>query len=285
MQVHWTVFQAAGQSVEAQVFSPDSPNIESVILFCPGFPGVGAGIFEQRHAAALVECGYNLIVLRHNGTRLDGPHAPLMVNNAARLMAARKAGQTHLGNGPSTVQDWLLEPLTALKAISRVYKKIIIIGNSFGALSALWSLTSDGADMAQVRHILLMAGAQGIAEEGSPFDAMRIWKPEYLIVPRITDKVSLDPPQNIVATLKTLYRDLPERVKKLPESIRLTYLVVAKDELFNIEDSNRFRTAIGGRGDVVIDTIDRAYPESLLLAHDMPDYPTENLLELLKESS
>ena len=282
MRVSWTVYQSGSHSVEAQVFAPDTPDNAKAILFCPGFPGVGAGVFEQRHAAALAEAGYNLIVLRHNGTRLDGPHAPLMINNAARLMKGRRNGHTHIGGGPSTVQDWLLEPLTALKVISGIYQDIIVIGNSFGALSSLWSLTEKDADLDQVRHILLLAGAQGIAESDHAFNAMRIWKPEFLTVPRITDKVSLDAPDSIVSTLARVYRELPARVMTLPESIALTSLVVARDELLHIEDSRRFQAAIGGRGHIVIDNIDQAHPAYNLMAHDMPDFPAEDLLELLE---
>ncbi len=52
MKVTWHKFDG----VEAQVFEPDAGS-SAAILFCPGFPGMGATIFEQRHAAALVEEG------------------------------------------------------------------------------------------------------------------------------------------------------------------------------------------------------------------------------------
>ena len=136
MIVRWRVFKSGGQLVEAQVWEPAQPT-DKCILFCPGFPGAGATVFEQRHAAALADAGYALMVLRHKGTRLDGPHAPGMVNNASRL--AR--GGTHIGGGPATIDEWLQEPLTALHVLAGEFTHIDILGNSFGALSSLWSLT------------------------------------------------------------------------------------------------------------------------------------------------
>jgi pimeloyl-ACP methyl ester carboxylesterase len=281
MRVSWAVLKSDDRQVEAQIFEPDN-STSNLILFCPGFPGAGATLFEQRHAASLVAAGYALAVLRHAGTRLDTPFAPMMVNNAERLMLGRKNGDTHLGGGPSTVQDWLCEPLTALKNLSTRYENVFVIGNSFGALSSLWSLTESAAPLAKIRHLILLAGAQGV-DDGSENGIMRIWKPEYLTVPRITEKVTLNKPDDIVATLRECYQNLPGRVKNLPDSISLTYLVVEKDELLHLSDTEHFRAAINGRGSIIIDDIDQPHHEQGLLAHDTPDYPTENLLALMAD--
>lgn len=279
MRVSWHSFEARGRRAEAQLWAPDAGS-RRLILFCPGFPGVGATLFEQRHAATLVQAGYEIAVLRHAGTRLDSPSAPLMINNALRLSQARAAGETLLGGGPSCVADWLYEPLTALEALAPRYQHIVVIGNSFGALSCLWSLTEEGAPVAAVRHILLMAGAQGACADGGKTDVMRIWRPEFVGHPLVTGKVALEDPQVLVETMGRVYRDLPGRAAGLPAGIGLTYLVVAQDELLRLSDTEAFRAALGGRGTVVIDDIDRAYPDHHLMAHEMPDYPTEMLAAL-----
>lgn len=278
MRVSWAVLSSAGRKVEAQIFTPDQKSNRTV-LFCPGFPGMGAVHFEQRHAAALVEHGYDVIVLRHGGTRFDGPHAPIMVNNGFRMLQARKRGDTHIGGGPSSIDEWLMEPHTALNSINDSYESIAVIGNSFGALAAMWSLTSAGIAHDKITHLILQAGAQGIEA------LMRIWKPEYLLMPRVTDKVALNDPNDIVATLKNLYTVLPDRMKSLPAAIDLTYVVVARDEILTLRDTEDFRQAIGGRGRVILDDYDQAYPDYNLMAHDMPDYRTEDLLAILNPAS
>lgn len=282
MHAHWTVFQDGDNHVEGQIFEPEQPT-DKVILFCPGFPGMGAVHFEQRHVATLTQEGYAVVVLRHCGTRLDSPNAPAMVNNGARLRHGRQNNQTHLGGGPSTVEYWLSEPLIALKTLTNVYQDIYVLGNSFGALSSLWSLTTPGAPLEKVRHLILVAGAQGTIVEDPAQDIMRIWRPEYLEVAKITDKVTLASPESTVAALKHCYEELPDRTWLLPPAIKMTFLVVANDELMNRGDAEKFQAEIGGRGLIVMDELDKPYYEHGLLAHDMPDYPTENFLALLKE--
>ncbi len=70
-------------------------------------------------------------------------------------------------------------------------------------------------------------------------------------------------------------------MKGLTDRIRLKYLVVTRDELLHLSDTEEFQAAIGGCGEIVIDDIDQGYPDHGLLAHDMPDYPTEKLLEIM----
>ncbi|MFN3827533.1 MAG: hypothetical protein ACK4NR_07905 [Micavibrio sp.] len=282
MRVHWTVFEDGDKHVEGQIFEPEHET-GKVILFCPGYPGMGAVHFEQRHVATLAQEGYAVVVLRHCGTRLDSPSAAAMVNNGARLRHARKHSQTHLGGAPSSVAYWLEEPLIALKTLTNVYEDIYVLGNSFGALSSLWSLTSADAPLSKVRKLFLVAGAQGILSADPESDIMRIWKAEYMTVPRITDKVSFLSVEDDIATLRQTYEVLAERTKALPSAIDLSYIVVSQDEILKPADTERFRDAIGGRGTVIVDDLDKPYYDYNLMAHDMPDYPTENFLALLKD--
>lgn len=276
MKVAWEKFDGC----EAQVFAPDA-GAHAAILFCPGFPGMGGTVFEQRHAAALTDEGFAVWVLKHKGTKLSGAMAPVMVNNSSRLMAGRKIRETHIGGGPATIEEWLAEPLKALGVLHTAYDSIHVIGNSFGALSALWSLTEKNAPLERVKSLLLYAGAQGV-NDGSDDSIMRIWQPEFLMASRITDKVTLNDPFDVVARLNVVNRDLPERVKSLPEHIAITYLVVERDEILRLSDTEKFKEAIGGRGTVVVDTEDHAWPEYGLLAHDTPNYKTEDLLGLIR---
>jgi len=272
MKVTWHKFNG----VEAQAFEPDA-GAQSVILFCPGFPGMGATIFEQRHAAALTDEGFAVWVIKHKGTRLTGAMAPVMVNNASRL----QQGGTHIGGGAARIDEWMVEPFKALKVLSTAYENIHVIGNSFGALSALWSMTQPAAAIHRVKSLLLYAGAQGIDDETED-SIMRIWQPAFLMAERITEKVELNDPFDVVATINEVYRDLPERVRDLPKSIAMTYLVVERDEILRLADTEKFDKAIGGRGDIVIDTDDHAWPNHGLLAHDTPNFKTKDLLELIR---
>jgi pimeloyl-ACP methyl ester carboxylesterase len=283
LHTRWQTYKYEGRTVEGQLWEADKPSGRAV-LFCPGFPGRGGTVFEQRHAHAIVDAGYSLIVLRHNGIIMNGPDAPFMINNSGRLQHGRRNGETHLGGGPSTMEAWLWEPFTALGALTLHYDDILVIGNSFGAASMLWSVTRPNAPLDRVRSLICLAGAQGIADDPMT-GIMRIWTPALLSTPLFWEKIALDPPAAISATMAKAYAELPALVKKLPERIAMKYLVVMADEILRPSDAEAFKAAIGGRGEIVTDSIDRAYPSAGLLAHDMPDYPSDRILALLKDSS
>jgi len=276
MRVHWQTFEDDGQIVEAQVFRPDAPSTR-LILFCPGFPGLGATIFEQRHAAELAEHGYDVVVIKHAGTRLDSGFAPMAVNNASRL----RQGGSHLGGGASNLAKWLNEPAVALKNLHVNYDDIAVIGNSFGAVAALWSMTMGGAPIQNIKHLLLMAGAQGI--DNGPTGIMRIWNAGLLASAVIAQSISVGTPDDIIETMRRAYADVNARAASLSDHIDLKYLVVSNDELLSLSDTEAFKAEVmQGRGEIVIDDIETAYPIIGLSAHYTPNYPTDKLLELIQ---
>lgn len=263
------------------MFEPETPT-QKAILFCSGLPGMGATVFEQRHAAALCDHGYCVLVIKHKGARLTGAFAPCFINNASRLMEGRAKNESHLGGGAANIQEWLDEPRHVLNVISVKFKNVYMIGNSFGAISALYALTCDNVDLSNIKSVLFLAGAQGVWVDGDEMGIARIWKPAYLAMPHITQKVEILDPVGACARLREVYLELPEKVKVLPEHIKLTYLVVAQDEILRLADTQAFQAVIGGRGKIVMDTDDHAWPEAGLMAHDTPNFKTEDLIGLIE---
>ncbi|NBX65652.1 MAG: hypothetical protein EBQ96_01485 [Proteobacteria bacterium] len=280
MRVEWHIFREDGQVVEAQIWEPDTPS-RKLVLFCPGFPGRGGTMFEQRHAAAFVEHGHTVCVIKHAGTRFDGADAPFMINNGARLMKARKEGHSHVGGGPSTISAWLNEPLIALKKLEKNFSHIDVIGNSFGALSALQMVLDERAPVDNIKSLLLLAGAQGVDED--PFNGiMRLWTPVTLSLPVIWEKIELDNAVSICSVLKDTYAQIAARGRDMPKHINLSYLVVENDEILRLSDTEDFKHKImGGRGHILLDKDSCAYPSFGLMAHDTPDLTTEKLMEIL----
>ena len=276
MKVSWHKFDG----VEAQVFEPDNGS-NAVVLLCPGFPGLGATMFEQRHAAAFVAEGYAVYVIKHKGTRLNQPMSPVMINNAARLFEGRQKDETHIGGGPATIEEWFSEPLRALKVLHTAYDSIHVIGNSFGAVSALWSLSEKDAPVSKVKSLLLWAGAQGV-DDGTENGIMRIWQAAFLMDARITDKVTLNDPFDIVESFRGVYAILPERTKNLPAHIQISMLVIERDEILRLADTQAFHKAIGGRGNITVNTEEKGFMEHGFMAHDSPMLKTEDLLGLIR---
>ncbi len=275
MRVTWQKFDW----VEVQIFEPEKES-KKAILFCPGLPGMGATVFEQRHAAALCDHGYAVYVIKHKGARLTGAFAPSYINNASRLMEGRIKGETHLGDGAANIQEWLDEPIHVLNVIADKFENIHVIGNSFGAISALHALATKTYN--SIKTVLFVAGAQGVWVDDNENSISRIWKTDYLSMPHITQKVDILDSVGACERLREVYLELPEKVRALPEHIGMTYLVVAQDEILRLTDTQAFQAAIGGRGTIVMDTIDHAWPEAGLLAHDTPNYRTEDLIKLIE---
>jgi len=266
---------------EAQVFEPEAGAREAIV-FCPGFPGMGAAIFEQRHAAALVAEGYAVYVIHHKGTRLNRALSASSVNNGWRWQQALEAGETHLGGGPVRMEELLDEPQGVLKDMEGLYESIHVVGNSFGALAALKSLTEEGAAIDSVRSIVLLAGAQGVDDGTDECVMNRVWKAAYMELPAITDQIEVADTQNAIETLRDIYNALPGRVlKNLPESIPLFYVVVEKDEILRLQDTLDFQKAIEGRGEIIMD-YDEGWPSHGLTPHYTANYRTSSLLKLIR---
>jgi len=212
----------------------------------------------------------------------DDPATEFVLQGDGRLMKARQKGETHLGGGPSTMAAWLKEPQIVLDALRNAFARIDIIGNSFGAVAALWSLTQEDAPLDKIQSLLLYAGAQGV--DTDPMQGiMRVWNPMFLAAPAIAERIEIDAPMTASMTMKDAYAHIAAKSGDLPAHINLKYLVVTADEILKVSDSEDFRdTVMKGRGEIILNTTCRAYPAHGLLAHDTPDYPTEKLMELLQ---
>lgn len=272
----WQIFDG----VEVQVFKPVMPSREA-ILFCPGFPGAGAALFENAQAQNIVNAGYSLYVIHHKGTRTDAPQmSEFSINNADRLAQAMEKGEKHLGGGAATMDELLIEPLPVLKRLCNAFKAVHVIGNSFGALSALWSLTEKYAPRDKIGALILLAGAQGI-DDGSEDCIMRIWKKEFIEKPVVAMQLDMPNTDAAIASIQRTYKELPGRVMEgLSEHIRLTYITIKADELLKVSDTMAFRAAIGGRGDMVIDAEEKG--NDTFGAHYTPNLKTEDLLQLVR---
>lgn len=85
-------------SVEAKAYLPKVPN-ERLIVYAPGSPGGDCKTFEAKHAKALVEAGYTLITLRHNGLGIGMEKTPNFFNAPQRIALMERSGKQYLGQG------------------------------------------------------------------------------------------------------------------------------------------------------------------------------------------
>lgn len=285
-RAEWKRFHSGDRHAAARIIHPAHESGD-LILFCPGFPGGGASLFEQRHASQIIAENFVLAVLRHNGTFLDGAFAEEMLNSSQFPKAVPSALDRWIGGKPARFADWLMEPQTVLEDIATAFTNIYLIGHSFGclaALNALANLNENGHPaMGRVKSCLCLAPALGTLEGDDANNVMHLWGDDALNDPSVLERVDLaDGPEFARAILREVYETLPDRVVALPPQLDLIFVQVAHDEIVREKDVRNFMTACG-RGRFVLDEIDHPmrghHPVN---AHDMPIYPTELLLEQIE---
>lgn len=285
--VEWKKFHTTERSVEGRLFSPGYESGD-LVLFCPGFPGGGATLYEQRHSENFTKEGFSQIVFRHNGTLLHGEYSDLMLNRRQFSQAMpHHLERQYLGEHLPTINEWLVEPQTVLEDVGCKYSNIYIYAHSFGAVAALNSLANlndiGHPVIERIRVCICMAPALGTLEGDETENIMRIWYPSYFDSAMIDDRVTFANSNNAQGMMRHVYQDLPSRIAKLSSQLRLKMMHVAQDEFIREKDIRDFCKASGHQDSFMLDEIDHPIPtHGGMLAHDMPSYPTGLLLELIK---
>jgi pimeloyl-ACP methyl ester carboxylesterase len=280
----WKHYHSGDRKAEARIIHAP---VESgdLVLFVPGFPGGGATLYEQRHSDPIRSEEYSQIILRHNGTRLNGSYADEMLNRRQFPNAIPHHDGEFIGGVPSSIAEWLCEPQTVLEAAGPAFTNITVIGHSFGALAALHSLCALNEQgrpvLDRVHRCICLAPAVGLLKNSAD-DIMRIWSPEFIEQAATTDKIALNGSEEIRKDLQLVYQGLPGRVKKLPGRVSMIFVPVERDEYLRQSDVEEFAAAAGGNARIEVDRFDRHDPRHNLDAHDMPNYPTRALLDLIE---
>lgn len=272
--------KAGGRLIHAPVPSGD------LILYVPGFPGGGATLFENRFADLLRKEEYSQIVLRHNGTILNGKFSDFLLNREQFPHAIPHHDGAYLCGVPSSVAEWLVEPKTVLEDFGANYTNITVIGHSFGAVAALHSLAlmaEEGNPLVErVRSCICLAPAVGILKDHEDDVMDTVWATEFLSNPELAEKIALNSPENIRADLIPVYQNLAERVSASLKGIEKFFVHVERDEYLRYEDVDEFAKACGQNTHFVLDRFDRHDPRLPYDAHDMPNYPQQSLLDLIE---
>ncbi len=145
-EIYWVRFPQVNNdifknisSVEGKIYLPKESN-NKLILFDPGYPGGNAGRFEKKYAKSLVDQGYTLVCLRHNGSSLlNDENNKNILNCQERIDFAQNNQERFIGSnnkeGAYGMVDLVYEPAVAIKNIQEKFDDIILVGHSFGATS------------------------------------------------------------------------------------------------------------------------------------------------------
>lgn len=257
-----------------------------LILFCPGFPGGGATLFEQRYAEILQKEEYSLFTLRHNGTRLDTDVADFMLNRRQFPKAVPFHDGDYIGGASSSIAEWVTEPQTVLETLGAEYTNITVIGHSFGAVAALYSLinlnNASHRILERINRCILLAPAVGLLREYDDDVMDTLWHPEFIASEIVTERVALNAPESILQDLRNAYVSLRDGAKQLPTGMKKIFVHVERDEYVRYQDVEEFANYIDPDSIFMVDKFERRDPRHGLDAHDMPNFPQQSLLDLIE---
>ena len=296
-------FEGSGD-VEGKIYLPEDSNGEAVIL-APGFPGGAAGRLEKTYAGALVAKGYTVVCLRHNGTFIahEGEEAEKIINCPERQEDARVEGRTNLVEdkpGGYLWTDLTRETIAPFVVLAKSFKKIHLVGNSFGAAMNMISL----GEIAKRRPDLIdragnfvsLAGYLGKAKalETGNYHGIR---PEWP-VKKFIDAEIADAEENHVHLAKDsqAFQESLEGIPKQLEQVNFPpevnqILVVASNDPLIAEPVVREEATEEGRPGRVVGYDSPGQSERLLYirdetqtkkAHTLPNLRSENLIRGLR---
>lgn len=131
----------SGEVVEAKVYLPRNGNVKKMFIICPGYRGDFV-LQEADYADALVKEERALIVLRHNGMRVD-KNSENYIHCPERIALAKNKID-YLGDGQDFKFDAANhEVLTVLKSLGDKIdnlNKIDVLGHSWGGRISLMSV-------------------------------------------------------------------------------------------------------------------------------------------------
>ncbi len=281
----WKHFTSGNRKAEGRLIHPLAP-CGDLVLFCPGFPGGGATLFEQRFVDRLLEEEYTVCVLRHNGTRLDTPEGQWMLNSQQYPKAVPFHDGKFIGGASSSVREWIGEPQTVLETLGAEFSEIIVVGHSFGAVTALNSLcglNENGSTLLErIQKVILLAPAVGLLHERHDDVMDTLWQDEFIMSDLVTSRVTLNSCDEIKRDLNDVYHGLASRAAQLPEHMSKVFVHVERDEYIRRDDVEEFARFIDRDSQFFIDKFDRHDPRLGIDAHDMPHFPQQILLDLIE---
>lgn len=286
-RTEWKRFKSGARTVDGRVIHP-SHEVGDLVLFCPGYPGAGATVFEQRHSERIAGEDFVQVILRHNGTIMNGPHTDTVLNvrQFPNAMPYHHE-ETVISGNAATIAEWMVEPQTVLEDIGCNYSNIYIFAHSFGSVAALTSLSNLNEAghpvMNRIRKCICMAPALGTLAGPETENIMRIWQSGYFSDDLVKSRIQFAEGDNLQESLRQAYATLPARIAGISAKIKFIFLHVAKDEYIREKDVRDFCAAAGQNDSFMLDEIDHAIPtHGGMDAHDMPVYMTESLLQLIE---
>jgi len=276
-EAFWIKIKDGNQSVEAKLYRPKNES-DSLLVFAPGMPGDSSTWFEEKHVKKLIEDGYTIIAVRHNGTKLNIEGENDYVHSEERIQKGLKNEQETLGEQKKyTLEETAKEYETILKIIAKKFKDIKIVGHSSGVLNLAYSLSNLPKEITdKIKNFVSLSGFIGkYDKEKDFFDLGSKFSPQELknFYTYCNESLNLEDPNKSVEQAKLIKEKIYSH--KYPENINFIQVTSDRDEYIPLESSKTFQDHLG-RG---LRVIDKTQKEGDF--HDLKNLKPETLLRFL----
>jgi len=256
---------------------------KKIIIFEPGFPGDASTRLEKLWLDNLLKNGFSVFATRHVGTIINGLYSETYLNSPERQDLARENKENLLGGKESyTIADWLLEPLVVLKAFASQFEEIYLIGHSFGGLAIFYStieFAKGFPDLSKkIKRLISLAGTTGKIKGGDD-PIIKQWL-DHLKLTSISERINIGDPERNVEILKDAYVKIHSESSFVPKSTEIICVMVENDELVSPNEADDIMKTLG-RGNIILDTKEKADKNSGRLAHDMDNLTPQFVLDLV----
>jgi len=271
----WLSIEKQGHTVEGALYAPEKPNGETII-FVPGMPGDSVVWFEKNDLDTLLEKGYKVFTIRHNGVKTSSDSSGI-VNNSTR-----NDFSSHIGNENLEIDDWLHEPELALECFSD--EDATVISHSFGGLAvgaSLVNLASEGKGQ-NISKWINLAGVTYSPEQFKEGD----WS--YFINNYLGSSCNFENGDKIVEDIKVAIEKLNDELPaaQLPDKLRIVSVNTKNDEYVPVDGGVNLQEKTG----MGLAVHDETMPEGFMdkadnqgkMIHDMPNLLPETLIRLVE---
>jgi pimeloyl-ACP methyl ester carboxylesterase len=264
-QVYWLKLEEANKKVEGKIFIPKQEKNNALVVFGAGLPGDSTTWMEEKHVSAFVKEGYTVFTARHLGTKVEPKRANVYIHCQERIAKGGNLG----GDQIYGLQDFALEPATAINALGEKFSRIALIGHSAGALYHAYSLGKVRSEiLAKVRNLISLSGFLGGPDERrEQFGDLQ----EYYTFCR--QYINMEDTDTTIKSLPQVFDTVWQN--GVPDHIMVTQITSPKDEYITSAGAEKFQEFLG-RGLNIIDQT-QFEPEY----HDLKNLRSKTLIRLL----
>lgn len=275
-EAFWFKIKEGEKCVEGKFYRPKNDS-DSLIVFAQGMPGDAVTWFEEKHVKKLIEEGYDIIVPRHNGTKLKEENINNYVHSQERIARGLDSGQDNLGEQRIYALKELAEEYEiVLKLLADKFEEIKLIGHSGGVLNLAHSLTNLPPEITgRIKSFINLTGFIGkYNKEEDSFGS----KDGFLVqdmkkyYKNCNTILNLQEPEKSIEAAKQMLDRIYNT--QLPNNITYTHITSTREEYFSLALVKDFQNHVGG-----LRIIDETQFEPEY--HDLKNLRTETLIRLL----